>query len=148
MQQNFSTKTCHIMVPKDRDFNKDSKKIFICYFRIFLKITINFQSSLQKGNNKTRNCRWVPKFTLGSLERNQTFNRVLHRTGSRGALPASISGEQRPGEQGESWGKKRGSSCAPLDSFSAARGGRMSRLRELRRPAVVGDGEGSALAKQ
>ena len=73
LQQNFSTKTCHIMIPKDRDFNKDSKKIFICYFRIFLQITINFQSSLQKGNNKTRNCRWVPEFTLGSLERNQTL---------------------------------------------------------------------------
>ena len=26
LQQNFLTKTCHILVPKDRDFNKDSKK--------------------------------------------------------------------------------------------------------------------------
>ena len=25
LQQTFLTKTCHIMVPKDRNFNKDSK---------------------------------------------------------------------------------------------------------------------------
>ena len=29
---------------------------------IFLQFIVNFQSSLQKGKNKTKYCRWVPSF--------------------------------------------------------------------------------------
>ena len=38
LQQNFSTKTCHIMIPKDRYFNKDSKKYLFAILGFFYKL--------------------------------------------------------------------------------------------------------------
>ena len=49
LQHKFLTKTCHIMIPTDRDFNKDSKKYLFAILGFFLQIAMNFQSLLQKG---------------------------------------------------------------------------------------------------
>ena len=35
LQQNFLTKTCHIMVPEGRDFDKDSKKSLFAILGFF-----------------------------------------------------------------------------------------------------------------
>ena len=38
LQQNFLTKTCHIMVPEGRDFDKDSKKYLFAILGFFYKL--------------------------------------------------------------------------------------------------------------
>ena len=35
LQQTFLTKTCHIMVPEGRDFDKDSKKSLFAFLGFF-----------------------------------------------------------------------------------------------------------------
>ena len=35
LQQKFLTKTCHIMVPEGRDFDKDSKKSLFAFLGFF-----------------------------------------------------------------------------------------------------------------
>ena len=65
LQQKFLTKTCHIMIPKSRDFIKDSKKSSFAILGFFLRFFEEFTSSQQQFENKTKYCRWVPGFCAG-----------------------------------------------------------------------------------
>ena len=63
---------------------------------------MNFESSLQKGHNKFRYCRWVPGFALGSLETKETFQSgpsPEQRAGEGGLsqIPASRGPERKEG---------------------------------------------------
>ena len=67
-----------------RDFDKDSKKVFICYFRIFLQFVIEFPSLLQKFKNKTNIADGSLVFALGALKELKLHKKDLGRSSKQG----------------------------------------------------------------
>ena len=81
------------MVPDCRDFDKDSKKVFIYYFRIFIRISIDFKNSLQTFKNKSNIMFKSLGFAERPLKRIGVRNPAPGRRQNRGGAAPAISGD-------------------------------------------------------
>ena len=90
MQQKVITKTCHIIIPKGRDFNKDSRKYLFAILGFFYKLLRIFKIDCKKVKRKPNIADGSLVLHWGPWKQKKPFNRVLHRNREQGSSAPAV----------------------------------------------------------